>query len=705
MSKKTKMLILGLVCAYVGSLTAQKNLHKAEFLAANGEYKNAIEAYNLHLADQPNDYAAITKMADVYARDGQFGQSIYWYNTIPTNVELPAQAYISFGNTLKRVGRYTEAMEVYGRIAPDNVELSKKYMASCSYAIDMMARPATHDISVMPYNTDASDVALTYYKNAPIVSSYRNDVLMSDADKKLSGGTEGIKTYIIDARNKAKFIRVADNAINRVGPMSFTADGMTCAVIETSAQDELRYNLEHKTSALYIAKLNGKGEIISYVPFDHNEVVSSINAAHLAFDGTAIYFSSNRVGGYGGFDIYVSYMENGEWSLPVNLGETINTSGNEVTPCLHGDKLYFASDTHAGLGGYDVVMSSIANGEWTSPINPGNGFNSISDDYFPAVDLNGRVYLTSNRLGGRGRNDIYAINPITPASEPMMVVAVAPSVPTLATVDESTMPKAVSLEQLEKDAMAGQSEPQEAVLVSNTEPTIKVVNPENGSNNKKILDAKKVNMGYIALEGAYRVALEKKVPLGEVFFIQLASISASKPNFNQFRSLVKYGNIYKMLNNRVIKVRLGYFDSKTEAEAILAKVKASGYKDAFITFEMLNTAQMELILASTDDKSFKDEGNLNSKNVELAKQNTKGGSKYKVRLASYEDPTWFDIEKVKDLGRIEQWTKGGWTIFVLAGFSDLEEAKQAAMSANNRGYKTAEVVIDNGGILERLKQN
>ena len=63
------------------------------------------------------------------------------------------------------------------------------------------------------------------------------------------------------------------------------------------------------------------------------------------------------------------------------------------------------------------------------------------------------------------------------------------------------------------------------------------------------------------------------------------------------------------------------------------------------------------------------------------------------------------VEKVKDLGRIEQWTKGGWTIFILAGYNNLNEAKAALVSAQNRGFKTAEVVIDNGGILERLKQN
>jgi len=149
---------------------------------------------------------------------------------------------------------------------------------------------------------------------------------------------------------------------------------------------------------------------------------------------------------------------------------------------------------------------------------------------------------------------------------------------------------------------------------------------------------------------------------------------------------------------------LGYFTDRKEAEDILVKVRANGYKDAFIAFEVLNTAQMELILTGTDEQSFTDNGNFNTRNPEVARD-YKSGNKYKVRLASYEDPIWFDVNKVKDLGRIEQWTKGGWTIFILAGYADLETAKKAQIQANNRGFKTAEVVIDNGGILERLKQN
>lgn len=69
--------------------------------------------------------------------------------------------------------------------------------------------------------------------------------------------------------------------------------------------------------------------------------------------------------------------------------------------------MYFASDYHEGLGGYDIVYSEVINGNWMLPQNPGYGVNSPADDYFPAFNKLGELYITSNRLGGRGKNDIY----------------------------------------------------------------------------------------------------------------------------------------------------------------------------------------------------------------------------------------------------------------------------------------------------------
>jgi len=80
-------------------------------------------------------------------------------------------------------------------------------------------------------------------------------------------------------------------------------------------------------------------------------------------------------------------------------------------------------------------------------------------------------------------------------------------------------------------------------------------------------------------------------------------------------------------------------------------------------------------------------------------------SNFKVRLASYTDPLWFDTGSVKDIGEIEQWTKGDFTIFVLSGYSSIEEADQALIKAINRGYSEAHVVEDVNGYLQKVQRN
>lgn len=114
---------------------------------------------------------------------------------------------------------------------------------------------------------------------------------------------------------------------------------------------------------------------------------------------TLMYFSSNRAGGFGGFDIwYIDLIS--ETPIPVNLGSTINTSGNEVTPhyCDDEQTLYFSSDKHFGFGGFDIFRSEGWLQRWTTPENLLPPINSPANDLYPFVSESGeRGYFTSNR--------------------------------------------------------------------------------------------------------------------------------------------------------------------------------------------------------------------------------------------------------------------------------------------------------------------
>ncbi len=680
---------LGMIMLLMSSWNyGQKELKKAEIQSLSGVYDKAIKNFITHIDNHPNDYEAMAKLAETYRANGNLVQAHLWYQSIPESNEISAEVYKKHGDLLKNMFRYDDALTKYMIYAERQPEEAKRLIKGIEYAKSEMSAKPKYDSENLPFNSSVSDFGLSFYKGLPLYSSFRNDIMMTEIDREMNSENFVHKTLLFNpVKNRQSFIKNHKGKINQTGPIVFSEDGKKCVFVEGDIMDN--YNIINgiKSSVLHVAEVDDMGNITSSVPFPYNEIGSSIISAHLAYDGTVLYFSSNRQGGFGGYDIYVSYYNSGKWSLPENLGGQINTSGNEITPFYEDGHLYFASDEHIGLGGYDIFKSNVKNGLWLAPINLGHGINTPADEYFPSIHMSGELFYTSNKLGGLGGNDIYK------------AIEIEEELPMLAEMDmelDLEAPEVVSLEKMEQEIERHSVSPSQLSDVKEVAFRL----PE--------FDTKKVGLAVedgMELFGAHRVALDELILENtEVFFIQLASISASKPNFEKFKSLLKYGNIYKTRTNSAIKVRLGYYSDRKEAEDILRKVRDNGYRDAFIALEMLNTSQIELVLAGKDSESFTDRGNFNTKNDDVKKEYYET-NKYKVRLASYEDPIWFDVNKIKDLGRVEQWTKGNWTIFILAGFNSLDEAKKAQIQASNRGFKTAEVVVDNGGILERLKQN
>lgn len=134
----------------------------------------------------------------------------------------------------------------------------------------------------------------------------------------------------------------------------------------------------------------------------------------ISANGMAILFSSNRPGGKGGRDLYISYLsKENKWLEPQNLGSKINTPGDEGTPFLHADgrSLYFSSNGHKSIGSKDLYRTQLNDdGTWSDPVNLGYPINTESEEISIYVALDGKsAYLASNREGGQGQLDIYQL--------------------------------------------------------------------------------------------------------------------------------------------------------------------------------------------------------------------------------------------------------------------------------------------------------
>ena len=151
---------------------------------------------------------------------------------------------------------------------------------------------------------------------------------------------------------------------------------------------------------------NDKWKFEAFFPYNSKEY----NTAYPTVDddGKTMIFSSDRPGGLGGMDLYISKYQNGKWTIPKNLGPPINTSQDETFPNFARDnKLYFSSTGHPGLGGADIFETSLENNMWTNPINTGAPINSSYDDFGLITKDNGQTgYFSSNRNNVDGRDEI-----------------------------------------------------------------------------------------------------------------------------------------------------------------------------------------------------------------------------------------------------------------------------------------------------------
>jgi tetratricopeptide (TPR) repeat protein len=137
--------------------------------------------------------------------------------------------------------------------------------------------------------------------------------------------------------------------------------------------------------------------------------------AFISDDGTRLYFTSDRPGGFGGLDIYVSIRLNGDWGPGVNLGPEINTQFNDDRPFLvnGGKTLFFSSQGHETIGGYDIFKSDLQpNKLWSKPVNLGYPLNTPDDNFFfnPIGTGKSGYYSVFRETGGFGKEDIYKIN-------------------------------------------------------------------------------------------------------------------------------------------------------------------------------------------------------------------------------------------------------------------------------------------------------
>ena len=228
--------------------------------------------------------------------------------------------------------------------------------------------------------------------------------------------SEGRRLFTIFQYNKGGKKRLFSDALvtqRHDGPVSFTGDYKTMVF---SQQRPSGSNRDFDPLGLYFAE-KVDGNWVNIREFEFNDDFAWLFSPALSRNGRTLYFAANLSDAIGGFDIYRSVLKGGAWTRPENLGPAVNTEGNELYPFIHSSGiLYFSSDGHDNIGGYDLFKTAFVGGAWTRAIKLDPPFNSLSNDYHVYFSEDFKSgYLTSNRRGGS--KDIFTFETDIPAFE------------------------------------------------------------------------------------------------------------------------------------------------------------------------------------------------------------------------------------------------------------------------------------------------
>lgn len=396
---------------------SQQKKSKADILFFEYSYSAAIKEYQKELREKDGlTNKQYLNLADAYLNTGDYKKASEVY--ISAYQKDTTMSPHHFNKMLRALSRTSEVEKVKAYMATKKDELSPELLENAEFNYELIAtnkdQALDFEIFNISGNSPQADFSPTFYKDGVLFSSSRGS-----GSKKKYGPTGEAYLNIYksdieqqgDIKKPEVFKGIATSFFHKATPY-YSEELNQIFYVLSNADGEYMQFSEKGKNALAMAMSNGNGSF-KYILRDLD--TSFYYPFYEAATGR-LFFAANFEDSLGGTDIYYVYTNNGLiMSSPVNLGPRINTPGNEIAPFIFENSLYFSSDVFYGLGGMDVYKSNMhADGSFSIPINLGEGINSSSDDFGFIIknnDANGLLgYFSSNRQGGKGGDDIYGFN-------------------------------------------------------------------------------------------------------------------------------------------------------------------------------------------------------------------------------------------------------------------------------------------------------
>ncbi len=379
-------------------------------------YKSSVDLYQQVINKRGANDTLRLRVAECYRKLNLQDSAASWYGQIRDESVMEPVHHLYYAQASQYVGDYDEAKRQYQKFQELAVGDSRAPLniSAIDNRDDYYIDSSLYRVKEMPTNSPEADFAPTYYRNGFVFASSRERPAL--IQKKFKWNQ---KPYLdlyyaenLDSGSYAQPVGLSKKVNSKFheGPVTTYAGGRKMIFTRnnflqgTGKSEEGIIKLK-----LYSAEISEdqKWTNIQELPFNSDEY--SVGHPTISEDGTTLYFASDMPGGFGGTDIWVSTYDTA-WSQPVNLGDQINSEGNELFPFIYGDSLlYFASNGYGSLGGLDIYKTWV-NAEDPGVVNMGYPVNTNKDDFALVLDNPGKKgFFSSNREGGTGDDDIYSI--------------------------------------------------------------------------------------------------------------------------------------------------------------------------------------------------------------------------------------------------------------------------------------------------------
>ena len=403
---------------YLTYLNAQvdRNLIRGNKYFDKAYYSEAIPLYKKSL-DNSYSFKALKNIADSYFFISNYNKALIYYKYLVKYHEnsLDETTYFRYSETLKTKNKYTTANRVLREYYKKNdVTKLANLEESIKYIKNIKAIGNRFIIENLDINTNKSEFG----------AIQRGDTLIFATPKKTKNGAH--KKYGWTGDQYLDIYKVSLKNLSVISPFSskintklhesniiFTHDGKTAYFTRNNYSNGKRKKDKNAITHVQIFKAQLiKGKWKNITPLSINNDNYSTEHPALSPDEKTLYFASDMPNGFGSFDIYsVAILKNGSMGLPENLGSKINTDKKEQFPYIDSNNnLYFSSNGLPGFGGMDVFISKTNNKTVSKPDNIGLPINSSYDDFSFNINQSTKEgYFSSNRISGKGNDDIYKI--------------------------------------------------------------------------------------------------------------------------------------------------------------------------------------------------------------------------------------------------------------------------------------------------------